>query len=562
MTLARTVLSVSCAIGRSHLRSLLVSRSIQFQSRTRVLSTTLTPFYNTRRCYSTDRQQEFVEKQIENAQLMLKIEKFEKAKQLYDEIIEQNPDDVRGYGGRADALFFLKQYEESIADYKQVIRFAPKCIPALQNIALCHAKLRKFDEAIKDLNYLLAMDSKYMPAYGTRADIFEELGDVDKAADDYMKLLEFDPSNVDALVGLGKLAMKKKAFDDAKEIYTRVVRLDHSTPSVASRLGSLEYSSNVRDGKPFHESHPHIEAYRSLAVIAYDTGDWKNVIPMLDHAKDLELENETYKEEATSLVMRGATYFNTGDLIKAFGFVDKAAKLDNNNAMAHFFRAGIHFSHQNYEKAIGDYKTYLNILNRVSDAADELSVEQILLVLERIVRTGRLQFQKSNGLLTRVRAQPKFFAKSKIPLQGEEENSLPHDPIQDMFGGGSAKDENKDRLVSTKGLGRFDEGPELQFDEKLEHVGVIEAGEREAMKARQLKEVEDLRKYVESGKGTNKLKGLAFISDAINAAQQLQQSGIEKLAPLLQDSILKNIDQLLDVGKEYIHDVHVKLADV
>ncbi len=47
--------------------------------------------------------------------------------------------------------------------------------------------------------------------------------------------------------------------------------VDPTEPSVAARLGKLGYSYNMKDGK-FTSTFPHVEAYRGLAIIAYEQG--------------------------------------------------------------------------------------------------------------------------------------------------------------------------------------------------------------------------------------------------------------------------------------------------
>eukprot|EP00026_Physarum_polycephalum_P006660 Phypoly_transcript_06711.p1 GENE.Phypoly_transcript_06711~~Phypoly_transcript_06711.p1 ORF type:complete len:567 (+),score=100.28 Phypoly_transcript_06711:28-1728(+) len=497
-----------------------------------------------------------IAKRLESAQLLLKIEKFDKALTLFDNFVRDYPSDARGYGGRADAYQFLKQYDNAIADYKQVIRFAPKCIPALHNIALCHARLKKFSEALKDLTYLISMDSKYMPAYGTRADIYEVCGDYERAADDYMAIIRFDPSNVDALVGLGKLAMRRKDFDDAKEIYTRVLNLDPNTPSVASRLGRLEYATQVRDGKPYHENHPHIEAHRSLAIIAYQTSDWKHIIKHLDKAKDLELEAEVYKPDATSYIMRGAALYHTKEsLNNAFGYLDKALKLEPNNASALFLRAAIHYENQDYDLAMDDYQNYLKILtDDHKSAADEVEIAQILLVLERIARVGRLQFQRVNKLLRRIQVKPNENPnKPKLVFQ---DSQAPRDPIQALFVGVAQEEvegsDNKSRPMRKQDTKiKFYEGEEVEYDEALEHIGRMQPDAREEEKKQVFPKVKQLYAFIQQKKYDPKLQGVEFLHQSLQAILQLQE-GLDALPPLMQESCLLNIKQVLDVGKKYV----------
>jgi len=238
----------------------------------------------------------------------------------------------------------------------------------------------------------------------------------------------------------------------------------------------------------------------------------------------------------------------------AFLYLEKALKLEPHNASALFLRAGIHYSNQDYDLAMEDYQHYLKVLTEnPKSAADELAADQIMLVLERIARVGRLQFLRTNKWLKRVVMKVEEKPKPKLVFQ---DSQAPRDPIQALFVGvaqeeteGEGETKRKQKKPETRI--RFYEGEEVEYDEALEHIGRMEPDAREEEKKVLFPRAKELYDIIQQKNYDPSLNGIEFLQKSLRAIIQLQE-GIDNLPPLMQESCLLNIKQVLAVGGKYI----------
>ncbi len=153
------------------------------------------------------------------------LRQYERAIADYDKAVELKPNDASAYNNRGVAYENLKQYERAIADYTKAVELNPKDKLYLKNRGDGYRALKNYSHAIEDYTQVLNLDPKNQKAYFYRAWCYDDLGDYSKALDDLNKVLKLNPNYADAYNNRGvvyqKLGDLKKSladFDKALEL--------------------------------------------------------------------------------------------------------------------------------------------------------------------------------------------------------------------------------------------------------------------------------------------------------------------------------------------------------
>ena len=117
---------------------------------------------------------------------------------------------------------YLIQYGESIAEYEEAVKRAPKNAPIRNNLAAALCKIMDFNGAKTQIEKAIELDPKYVKAWIRKADIEMAFKEHHKAMDSYKMALELDPENAQAKEGLRKVTMeinygRSKMTDEQKK---------------------------------------------------------------------------------------------------------------------------------------------------------------------------------------------------------------------------------------------------------------------------------------------------------------------------------------------------------
>ena len=103
----------------------------------------------------------------------------------------------------AFALFDVGEFEKALDLYSQVINLNPNNYLAYHNRGCSYARLGDLNSAMQDLNRSISLNSRYGHAYFTRSFIRSQMNDNDNAFNDLLKAIELDPNHAMAHYNLG-----------------------------------------------------------------------------------------------------------------------------------------------------------------------------------------------------------------------------------------------------------------------------------------------------------------------------------------------------------------------
>lgn len=155
--------------------------------------------------------------------------------EIYDELIEENPDVGRLYTLRAGAYWAIGKAEEALADYSEAIDRGYDEAHAFSSRGLFYASTGRLNEAIEDYTTAIDKDKKDEISLINRASVFMSKGDYAKAAQDYTLASKLRPENP-ILYSQRAVANKLMGkLEDALADYDQTIEL--APKDVAAHMG-------------------------------------------------------------------------------------------------------------------------------------------------------------------------------------------------------------------------------------------------------------------------------------------------------------------------------------
>eukprot|EP01104_Vermistella_antarctica_P014290 TRINITY_DN4470_c0_g1_i2.p1 TRINITY_DN4470_c0_g1~~TRINITY_DN4470_c0_g1_i2.p1 ORF type:complete len:623 (+),score=102.28 TRINITY_DN4470_c0_g1_i2:162-2030(+) len=233
-----------------------------------------------------------------------------------------------GLSLRANLLFMLRRFEESLADYIEVVRMAPQHIPSQTRIADCHAHLKQYSDAITHYERAIFMDTKYLPAYSGRGDVHLQLGSLDRALVDFQRVLETDPQHLDAWIGVGDICAQRGEVVRAAKSFHRATTIDPTFWRGFSSLGMIQYVQQ--------DTEKAVQSFSS----AIDLNPPADVLPELLH-----------RRASTSLLL--------GNVENALADCESCLDLGKDSPLVYLTRAQCLAQMGRYLAATEDYTTFI-----------------------------------------------------------------------------------------------------------------------------------------------------------------------------------------------------------
>lgn len=259
---------------------------------------------------------------------LLKNQKTAEAIALFEQLTEENPDDLGlfySFGKEVTAVCWQgEELRKAIAALSHVIALDENYAPAYTERATAYQNIGSHDKALADLNKVIAADAENNNAYLRRIALNEFLEDDAAVRKDYEHLIAANPDDFSHLYNFAQYFYKQNDFDEAIQQLDKAIAIERAlgwTPTSALALrGEIYYFSDqleeaLADLKAVLLEDPQNSTALKMRALTYrDLGQEADFLA--DVAEALEKES-IYKEEL--LRLRAEYYFAQGkkDLAKA-----------------------------------------------------------------------------------------------------------------------------------------------------------------------------------------------------------------------------------------------------
>jgi tetratricopeptide (TPR) repeat protein len=169
------------------------------------------------------------------------------ALRCYDAVLSQKPDSDRARILRAKALAAANKTDESIQQYREVIRSQPDMPQLHMAIAEIYSDQLNWAGVIQELIEELSLSRDNGLALALLGHAYAETDDADHAIPILVKVLVDHPADARAMADLGKAYAKKREVSKAIAAYEKAVKADESQYRLHYRLYRLYQATGQQD---------------------------------------------------------------------------------------------------------------------------------------------------------------------------------------------------------------------------------------------------------------------------------------------------------------------------
>ncbi len=216
----------------------------------------------------------------------------------------------------------------------------------------------------------LAKNPKLVAANYNSAYLAQQEGNLDAAAAGYEAVLAIEPGHEQALLNLGKVYRDQQKFDKGTALFEKALEAKPHDVTLLNNLSVFYRLSKRYDDaiatvrKLLSRTKDNADAYKNLALIAYDQGNYRLAKTISENA--LKLEEKLAKEKGSKVDPGvynnlGLVYLKLGERRLALAQFRKAVEQDPNFAPGHANIGALALSYRDYETAAKSFETVIKL---------------------------------------------------------------------------------------------------------------------------------------------------------------------------------------------------------
>jgi len=153
------------------------------------------------------------------------MEQYEDAKNIYDRILNMNPNDPDTLFNRGTTYGRLEEYDNALADFNHSLELRPDDPGTLNNRGLTYRLLERYDESLVDLNRSLELRPDDPVTLHNRGNTSADLRRYEEALADMNRSLELRPDYPDTLIARGIIYAELGRYEEALTDLNRSLKL-------------------------------------------------------------------------------------------------------------------------------------------------------------------------------------------------------------------------------------------------------------------------------------------------------------------------------------------------
>lgn len=408
--------------------------------------------------------------------------KYNEAINVYQKGLKVDYNNLKLHYNLGVVFELMNNPNEAEESYKKAVELNPNCIDAHNNLGVVYEKQGQLESAKNCYEDALSLNPNYIKSRNNLALVYEKLNDYESAIKEYKKAIAVNPNYTVALSNLGKLLYLKESYNEAEAIFEKLLKINKddfdSRLYLARVLEKIDpnravdvYNNLLRNDPTNVELRRSLgDLYRSLdrnfeALEEYKKvekllpGDIENKIKIAQVSK---MEGEyvdaikTLEELAASgsddKVMNelGSIYLEIGENDKAINIFEKLKNGGDKDELLSLNLAKAYKANKNYDKAMENIQTLLDIEGTESVGEDEI--------------------EKFNERLSLYEETVK-----DIALKNEAESKRIRDKLREYDISALMEDDdvkNKDDLNKNEdGISNIEESLENSFDAPIINIG-------------------------------------------------------------------------------------------
>lgn len=263
---------------------------------------------------------------------------YEKAIQIFSQIISTEPKLTLPYEFRGIAYYKLRHYKEAIADYSTAISFNSNLDRLFYIRAIAKDEYENYYGAIDDYTKAIEQDPTNHVAFINRGSAKFKIHEPNGAINDYTQAIDIGFNDIRAFYNRGIARIAVKDYKGAIDDFSSALKIDNNDKSVIITLAltkriSNDYIGSITDYNRALELDPDsIEIYINRGIAKKEFGKYQDAID--DYNKALLLE----PENALAFYNRGLAKHEITNYREAILDFNKALNIDPTHGLCYFNR--------------------------------------------------------------------------------------------------------------------------------------------------------------------------------------------------------------------------------
>jgi len=297
------------------------------------------------------------------ADFYLQIEKVEKSKQIYGDILIKDGNGVNGLLAKNRlAMLALSDGDKPLASklIQEIVAVEPRNTEALIFRANLALERRDTDKAISDLRVVLRDEPGSVDALRALAKAHLQSGSLEQAKDQYIRAIQSNPANTKVSLEYAQLLLREQSNSRAEEV------LQNFLVRVPNNLNGLQLLAQIKLGQQDWA------AAQALAeqIRAIEGGEAVSNQVMgvafqgrQQYDESIEAFQRAHKASPSAvqpLVALVQTYVRAGKNQAAEQFLNSVLKADEDNIFAHVLIGRLHFINKKPAKAERAFRTAIS----------------------------------------------------------------------------------------------------------------------------------------------------------------------------------------------------------
>lgn len=219
---------------------------------------------------------------IINAKRLQQANKLEPAKEIYNQILQQDPNNVDVLHLMGILHHQLRAFDIAINYFQKVMALNPNIPQLYHNLGLAYKEQGQLDEAIIYYRKALALRPQYFEVFEKLGNTFFLRGEYQAAIDHYQNSLQINPKNADAWLNCSIAFQTLEMYEEAEEAAQNAVRLAPNSAATLIQMGGiLNIKKQITAAIDYYNkalkiAPNHIQAYSNLAEIHDNICYWDN----------------------------------------------------------------------------------------------------------------------------------------------------------------------------------------------------------------------------------------------------------------------------------------------
>ena len=166
-------------------------------------------------------------------------EQYQDAKDIYDRILNLNPNDPTLLNDRGVTYVKMGKHKEALADFNRSLELSPDDSNTLSNRGRTYDELGKYEEALTDYNRSLELRPDHPDTLNNRGITYRKIGKYKEALAGYNRSLELRPDHPVTLNNRGRVYGKMGKYKESLADHNHSLELEPDNPSPMYNLARL-----------------------------------------------------------------------------------------------------------------------------------------------------------------------------------------------------------------------------------------------------------------------------------------------------------------------------------